>query len=109
MNTEAQRLAVEGLDRAVKKADSDHPDWSTRCWALFLRWIGKKPVGFKFQVENFRQDLYKYNMIEKPQSDRAYGFISRRAVSQGLVVSTGKAKTSSTTAHSANAEVWMKI
>lgn len=108
---QGEALATEGLARAVNKADRDHPDWSERCWNLFLRWLGKKPVGFHFMVEMFREDLVKHNMIEMPHSNRAFGFISRRAtsVTYNLIESAGKAKTKSKTGHRCNAEVWKKI
>lgn len=106
---EGSLLATEGLTRAVNKADKDYTDWSDRCWNLFLRWLGKKPVGYKFMVEDFRSDLVKHNMIEMPNSNRAFGFISKRAVNLRLIVSAGKAKTKSSKSHQANAEVWQKI
>lgn len=103
------QLATQGLQRAVTKADNDYTDWSDRCWDLFLKWLGKKPVGFHFLVEDFRNDLLTWNKIEAPENNRVFGFISRRAVSQRLIVSAGKAKTKSSKSHSANAEVWRKI
>lgn len=107
--SEGDKLATQGLTRAVSKADHDYTDWSDRCWQLFLKWLGKKPVGYHFQVEEFRQDCMKWGKIEEPASNRAFGFISKRALSQRLIVSAGKAKTKSSKSHSANAEVWRKI
>jgi hypothetical protein len=107
--TEAEQAATEGLTRSVEKADRDYSGWSERCWQLFLKWLSKKQVGFHFQVEEFRSDLMAWNKIEEPNSNRAFGFISKRALNQRLIVSAGKAKTKSKTSHSANAEVWRKI
>lgn len=106
---EAERRADEGLNRSLNKADFDYPQWRERCWQLFLKWLDKKPVDFFFMVETFREDCIKWNKIEMPQSSRAFGFISRRAVSQNLIRSAGKAKTKSVKSHSANAEVWQKV
>lgn len=102
-------LADEGLTKAVDKADRDHPEWSERCWQLFLRWLSKKQPGHHFLIEDFRNDCMKWEMIEEPNSNRAFGFISKRAVNQKLIVSAGKAKTKSSRGHGANAEVWSKI
>src|SRR5688572_12683848 len=107
--TESEQAATEGLARAVEKANRDYSDWSERCWQLFLKWLSKKQVGFHFQVEEFRADLMTWNKIEEPQSNRAFGFVSKRALSQRLIVSAGKAKTKSKTAHGANSEVWRKL
>lgn len=99
----------KGLARAVEKADRDYTDWSDRCWELFLKWLGKKQTGRHFQVEEFRRDCMLWGKIEEPQSNRAFGFISKRAVKMNLIVSVGKAKTKSKTGHGCNSEVWMKI
>src|SRR5687768_14866655 len=104
--TDAEILATEGITRAVNKANRDYSDWSERCWQLFLKWLSKKQVGFHFQVEEFRFDCEKWGKIEEPGSKRAFGFISKRALNQRLIVSAGKAKTKSKTAHGANSEVW---
>lgn len=106
---QAEKKRDEGIKNAVTKADFDNKDWSVRCWELFLKWLGKKEPGFHFMIENFRDDVYKWGKLEKPNSDRAYGFLSRRAGSQKLIRSAGKAKTKSTSSHRANAEVWVKI
>lgn len=107
--TQGEILATEGLNRSVTKADRDYSDWSIRCWQLFLKWLSKKPVGYHFLVEEFRRDCLTWNKIEEPASNRAFGFISRRALSMKLIESAGKAKTKSVKSHSANAEVWRKI
>jgi hypothetical protein len=102
----SQKLGEIGLYVAVNNAG---PDWSERCWELFKRWISKKPVGFEFQVERFRADLYKFNMIEKPPSERAFGFISKRAVKEGLIECAGTGKCANVKAHSTPVNKWRKI
>lgn len=106
---EGQALATEGLNRAVTKADNDHPQWSDRCWNLFLRWLGKKQQGHHFLIEDFRIDVFLFRKIEEPQSNRAFGFISKRAVKEGLIVGAGTAKTKSKGSHSTPANVWRKL
>lgn len=106
---EGQLLATEGLTRAVTKADKDYTDWSSRCWNLFLRWLGKKPVGFKFMIESFRIDALAWGKIEEPQSQRAFGFLSKRSVKMNLITAAGTAKTKSKGSHSTPANVWRKL
>lgn len=106
---EGQALATEGLNRAVTKANNDHPEWSDRCWQWFLKWLAKKSVGYEFLVEQFRNDVLAWGKIEKPNSATAFGFIAKRAKAQRLIVSAGKANTKSVKSHSANAEVWVKV
>lgn len=106
---EGQALATEGLNRAVTKADNDHPQWSERCWQWFLVWFGKKQKGSEFMIETFRRDVLAWGKIEKPNSDRAFGFISKRAVKEGLIVGAGTAKTKSKDSHGTPANVWRKL
>lgn len=102
-------LAEAGLSLAVETAEKEFPDWGKRCWALFEKWISKKPVGFEFLLESFRQDCYKWNMIERPRSDRAFGMVSKMAVKRGMIKSNGTKKVSNILAHSANAALWIKL
>lgn len=106
---EGERLSDVGLQMAVNKADRDYTDWSERCWQLFLKWLGKKPVGYQFLVEEFRIAALEWKKIEKPNSDRAFGFISKRAVKMNLIISAGTAKTKSKGSHSTPANVWRKL
>jgi hypothetical protein len=103
-----EELARAGMELAVETANAEHPKWSERCWKLFWQWLNKKPRYHEFMIEDFRQDLYKYDLIEKPKSDRAYGFLSKRAVKQGLIMHAGTAKVKNSNAHGTPANVWVK-
>lgn len=107
--SEGKRLAQYGLSVAVNNANKEHPDWSKRCWDLFKRWIGKKEPGFQFLMEKFRQDCYKFNMIERPKSERAFGYITKRALKEGLVITSGTGKVANPKAHNANASILVKV
>lgn len=106
---EGQALAEEGLARAVTKANNDHPEWSERCWNLFLRWLGKKPVGYHFLIEEFRILAIEWKKIEEPNSNTAFGFVSKRAVKMKIIEGVGTAKTKSKGSHSTPANVWRKL
>lgn len=114
MNTQltilsGEQLATQGLQNAVNKADHDYTNWSERCWQWFIKWLSKKPTGHHFLIEDYRRDVLAWNKIEKPNSDRAFGFISKRAVKMNLITSAGTAKTKSKGSHSTPANVWRKL
>lgn len=106
---EAERRADEGLERSVNKADRDNKDWSDRCWDLFKKWLSKKQPGFHFMIEEFRNDCFKWGKIEKPNSNTAFGFLSKRAEKQNLITGAGTAKTKSINSHGTPANVWIKV
>ena len=106
---EGKRLGEEGLERAVRKAEKDNPGWKEKCWELFKRWIDKKPMGYEFLMEEFRQDVEKWKMIEKPNSSRAYGVISKRALREKLIEGAGMGRVSNATAHNCFAAKWKKL
>lgn len=106
---EGQQKAQEGLQAAVSHADKVIPKWKVRCWELFLEWLDRKPVGFRFKVEDFRLYCEAQGKLELPPSNRAYGLVSVRASRAGLIVSVGTAKVNNPTAHRCNAGLWEKI
>jgi hypothetical protein len=103
-----QELAQVGLELAVDTANAEFPKWSERCWQLFWQWLNKKPRYYRFMIEDFREHIYKMDLIERPKSDRAFGFLSSKAVRLGMIISGGTAKVKNQTAHCANAGVWIK-
>lgn len=104
-----RELAENGLRIAVNNANREFPGWQERCWGLFERWIGKKEKGFRFLMEIFRNDCEKFNVIEVPASKRAYGFVSKKAMKEGLIKQIGTAKVSNPKAHNANAALYVKV
>lgn len=104
-----KELAENGLRVAVNNANREFPGWQERCWGLFLRWIKKRPAGGQFLMESFRNDCKEYSMIEEPNSLRAFGFVSKRAMKEGLIKQIGTAKVSNPKAHNANAALYVKV
>lgn len=107
--TRGQELAEHGLRVAVNNANREFPGWQERCWGLFKRWISKKPEGYRFMMESFRNDCYEYRMIEKPNSLRAFGMVTKRAKKEGLIIQEGTGQCSSVKSHSANAAMLVKV
>lgn len=104
-----ERLAVAGMELAVETANGEHPKWSERCWQLFYQWLNKKPRYYEFMIEDFRKYLYDYDLIERPKSDRAFGFISVKAVKMNLISFSKMERVKNKKAHATPASVWMKI
>lgn len=104
-----QHLAEVGMNLAVETANAEHNGWSDRCWSLFIEWLKVKPSGFLFMIENFRQYIYEYDLLERPRSERAFAFISKRAIKEGLVLYGGIQSVTNARAHSAKASIWIKV
>lgn len=85
-------LRDEGLTRAVDHAERVDPGWKDKVWNLFERWIAKKPIGFKFLLEDFRTDVEKFSKLDSPPSKRAYGFIPAKAARLNLIQQVGTQK-----------------
>jgi len=103
-----ERLADVGMELAVETANNEHPEWKDRCWKLFWQWLNKKPKYHSFMIEEFRMYVYQYDLLERPKSDRAFGFLSKKAVKEGLVIHGGTNKVSNIKAHGTPANVWVK-
>ena len=101
-------LADKGLEMAVETANRKDKDWSKLCWQLFLVWLRRKKRYSEFKIEEFREYLYKYDLLEPPPSERAYGFLSKRGVKSGFIEFSGIGKTDNTKAHGTPVNVWRK-
>jgi hypothetical protein len=103
-----ETLATAGMELARETADKKVKDWSKLCWQLFLVWIRRMPRYHEFMMEDFRNYLYQYDLIERPPSERAFGFISRRASKENWIGHAGIAKVKNKKAHATPANVWFK-
>lgn len=103
-----QKLAEVGLSLAVETANAEHPKWSERCWQLFFQWLNRKPRYFEFMIEDFRDYVYSYGLIEAPKSDRAFGFLSVKAMKREMIEFSRVAKVKNKKAHATPANVWRK-
>jgi hypothetical protein len=106
---EGERLAAQKMQQAVYAADSANPGWQERCWKLFVEWIFRKPPGYHFMIEEFRLHVDAQKKLEKPNSDRAFGFLSRKGQKENLIQSAGTAQVKNPKAHRANANVWCVV
>jgi hypothetical protein len=103
-----ESLSVTGMELAVETANAEHSDWSTRCWQLFRHWLQRKPRFTEFMIEDFRKHVYEMDLLERPMSDRAFGFLSKRAVKEGLIMFAGIKRVKNKKAHATPANAWAK-
>ena len=101
-------LADTGIKMAVDHADAVEPKWSETAWQLFWQWLNRKPQYFEFMIEDFREYCYSYDLLTRPPSERAFGFLANKAVKMGLIFSSGTATVKNAKAHKANAGKWVK-
>lgn len=107
MIREGEELRDQGLNQAVSHAEVVDPGWKDRAWEQFVKWIQSKPTGYFFLIEDFRRICEKENLIEQPPSKRAFGFLSVKGAKAGLIRQNGTAKVKNSTAHRANAALWI--
>lgn len=98
-----KKLAEEGMIIARDHADQVEKGWSERTWEQFIKWLEGKPAGFEFMMEEFRA------IAETPTIGQAFGFISKRAVREGLIKFYGYSRTKNKVSHSRPANVWRKV
>lgn len=105
-----EHLAEVGLELAVESADRKEKDWSKKCWQLFLWWMRRNiKRGGEFMVEDFRKHVKEYGLLEDPPSNRAFGFVSKRALNGGWIVFSRVASVKNKKAHAARATMWRKL
>lgn len=104
---EVQRRAEERLSRAVAHAESDTSGWKDMTYKIFVDEF--LPLYPEFRVEQFRSFLAMKEDYVFPPHNRAFGFLSKRAVKDGLIVSAGIVTVSNPLAHSCYATKWRRV
>lgn len=105
----ARSKAEAGLIQAIATAEKNNPDWADMAYKFFKRWLSRKPSGYRFQIENFRLHLQINGGLPKPESDRAYGGLPRRAREEKLIKAKGPKPTTSISAHGCYSQEWQKV
>lgn len=104
-----EELAEIGLSLAVENAERKEKDWKKLVWQYFLLWLRrKKRMKDVFMVCDFRFYLKEYDLMEMPPSERAFGFISKRATKEGWIIPAGIGKSIGDKAHGANAGKYVR-
>lgn len=106
---EGEARSISGLDRATKAAESVAPGWKDKCWGLFKEWVLRKPPGYQFMIEEFRMWVIENDKLDRPKSDRAFGFLSKKGVKEGLISPAGMAKVKNEKAHRCYANMWQVL
>lgn len=106
-----EELAESGLSLAVENAERKEKDWKKKVWQLFLLWLRrKKRYQDEIMIWEFRKYLKDYDLMEFPKgvSERAFGFISKRAKKEGWIIYAGSGKTKGEKAHNCIAGKWVR-
>lgn len=106
---EARSRGEAGMNQAIATAEKKNKDWANEAYKFFRRWLSRKPSGYRFQIENFRLHLQINGGLPKPESDRAYGGLPKRALNEKLIKSLGPKPTKSVTAHGCFSTEWQKV
>jgi hypothetical protein len=93
-----------GIERAVKHADSEIPNWGIRVYELFKKFLEVRSTPFL--IEDFRD--WSNGKIDQPPSLRSYGFIAPKAAKEGLIEKLKTVNVKNTTAHRCFASEWIK-
>jgi len=107
---EGKKLADVGLSLALETAEKKEKGWTLLCWQLFLVWLRRNVKrNEEFKIEDFRKHLYDYDLIEKPPSERAYGFLSKRGVKTGFIEFSRVGNCKNKKAHATPVNIWRKL
>lgn len=102
-----KKLRDQGIAQAVATAEDKQPDWKDNCYRHFENYLKTHPIGGEFMIEDFR--AYMRTHLIEPPSNRAFGFLPKRAVKNGRIERASFAKVKNPTAHCAIVAVWRKI
>lgn len=97
-------LRDQGIERAERKANAMHKDWSETAYDFLKGYIKINPV---FQVEDVR--YASQGVVPSPKSQRAWGGIIRRAAKEGLIFRAGYKNVKNILAHRTPAAVWKSV
>jgi hypothetical protein len=105
---ESQHRAEQGMLQAAANAEEKEPGWNDQAYAFFIQWLYQRTKAENFFIENVRVDAAKAG-IPKPPSDRAWGWIAKKAVKDNLIKRVGYGLVSNVNAHSTPASIWKKV
>lgn len=106
---DGQKLAETGLQLAVDHAEGVAPGWKERAWKLFIEWLSQQKHRQEFKMEQFRLWCVLNDKIEKPPTDKAFGFLPLKAAKEELVQKVGYAKSTNPKSHCRPCTLWMVI
>lgn len=106
----------QGIKQAIEHANQVHPDWSELAYQkclLAIRHIKNKQIRLNpneyksYSMEEIREIISTFFLeIPEPPTNRAWGAISRRLISEKRIEKVGYSPTKSRTAHNAIAAIY---
>ena len=106
-----EELRDAGIKKAIESAETIVENWSEKAYAMFVQYT-KKVIKFRTIKAFMTEDFRKYcddNGLPKPASERAYGWVVRKACSEGLIKRVGYAPVQNPKAHCTPATIWELI
>lgn len=86
----AQRLAQEGIQRAVDAAEREHPGWAALAYE-YVKLYAQQNQGKRFIGRDIVTASKKYGLIQPP-NDKAFGKVIQRAARDGVIQRVGYAQ-----------------
>ena len=106
---EGEVLKQNGLLRAIDHADKVSPQWSQKAFNIAVEYVKNElRSGQQFKSEDIRIWAYRWDKIEKPPHERAWGGVCISMARQGLIEKIGLASVVNPKAHGAIATLWRK-
>lgn len=89
--SEAAARRDEGMTLAVDKANRDAPGWSDEAFLAVKRFCASMYSGKLFLTEDVRAWAERGGYVSRPDNERAWGAVMRRAAANGLIKKVGYA------------------
>jgi hypothetical protein len=100
----SKKLKEDGMQRAVDHANTVTTGWSEKAFDFLKGYIAINPL---FMTEDVR--YASQGIVPSPPSQRAWGYVIRRAVQEGLIFRHDIKPVKNIKAHRANASVWKSL
>ena len=100
----AEQAAECGAQLAADHADAKSPSWTERALAYFVAYAKARPTS-AFMVEDVRFAA-SADGLPPPPDRRAWGYIPKAALAQGLIAHAGYARQKAANCHSSPKSMW---
>jgi hypothetical protein len=87
--TDSAARRDEGIELAVTKADKDIDGWSDDAYQALVYFATAVGIGHRFLAEDVRAFADFKMLVIKPENERAWGAVMRKAASNGLIQKVG--------------------
>lgn len=103
---EGERRKLHGQQMALFGADNKHPDWSERAYIMAKEYVRLHPET-AFLTEDLRYWAYVIRDFPKPENQKAWGGIMRKAAMEKIIKKIGTGKHKDPRCHKGYATIWI--